>query len=88
MTDLMVEGLPLWFFKMFALLVGAAFGSFANVVIYRVPNRKVDYPARFLLSRLRAPDQVVRKHSPSELACPACKVQFVRYQDFDPLPFD
>jgi len=37
MTDLMVEGLPLWFFKVFALLIGAAFGSFANVVIYRVP---------------------------------------------------
>ena len=33
-----VSGLPFWFCKATALLVGAAMGSFANVLIHRVPR--------------------------------------------------
>jgi leader peptidase (prepilin peptidase)/N-methyltransferase len=32
-----IDGIPFWLLKVTVLLLGAAFGSFANVVIYRVP---------------------------------------------------
>ncbi len=33
-----IEGIPFWLFKATALILGACFGSFANVVIHRVPK--------------------------------------------------
>ncbi len=33
-----VDGVPFWLLKVTVLLLGAAFGSFANVLIYRVPQ--------------------------------------------------
>ena len=33
-----IEGIPFWLFKVTVLLLGGAFGSFANVLVHRVPK--------------------------------------------------
>ena len=40
LSEAVIDGMPLWFFKAAALIMGACFGSFANVVIYRLPLKK------------------------------------------------